>query len=209
MFTKFHEYGIILCYQINGGMSMKKRKILPPRSKRSNPNIKGAGSKDINLLGAGGSGGIETKRKGDIGEIRACLWFLEKGYEVFRNIGGTGPIDIIVVKQSEVRYLDVKTTPTHKKREYVDWDHIEYFYVNRKTGNCSFDHKEVFKKGGGHYYHDYMKDPIIRKKKRKRDSQWKSENREYMKQYNKKYYNNNKKQIMNQREISTKLSSFF
>jgi hypothetical protein len=30
-----------------------------------------------------------------------------------------------------------------------------------------------------------------------------------MKQYNKKYYNNNKKQIMNQREISTKLSSFF
>ena len=176
---------------------MKKR-ILPP-------NIKGAGSKDINLVGVG-SGGTETKRKGDIGEIRACLWFLERGYEVFRNIGGTGPIDIVIVKQDEVRYIDVKTTPTHKNNE---WDNIEYFYVNRKTCECSFDPKEIFKKGGGHYYHEYMKNPKIRQKKREMDSQWKSENRGQIENYNREYYKKNKKQIMEQRKISNKLSNFF
>ena len=58
-------------------------------------------------------------RTGDISELKLVTHYWEKGYEVFRNLGSTGLIDIIVVcpKTKEILLLDVKT-PTIKVDNY-------------------------------------------------------------------------------------------
>ena len=67
----------------------------------------------------------ESNRVGDISELKLVTHYWEKGYEVFRNLGSTGLIDIIVVcpKTKEILLLDVKT-PTIR----VDSDNITTIY---------------------------------------------------------------------------------
>ena len=52
------------------------------------------------------------KVTGDVSEFRAVIKFLKEGYMVFKNVSGTGPIDLVLVHQEtgEVRKIDVKTT---------------------------------------------------------------------------------------------------
>lgn len=52
---------------------------------------------------------MENNRKGDLAEIKAVAWLWEQGYEVFRNVGCTGKIDIVAIKDDEVLKIDVKT----------------------------------------------------------------------------------------------------
>jgi hypothetical protein len=51
------------------------------------------------------------KVTGDVSEFRAVIKFLKKGYMVFKNVSGTGPIDMVLIhhKTGEVRKIDVKT----------------------------------------------------------------------------------------------------
>ena len=57
-------------------------------------------------------GGDQKKVIGDISEHRAIIKFLKEGYMVFKNVSGTGPIDMVLVHQKtgEIRKIDVKTT---------------------------------------------------------------------------------------------------
>ena len=49
-------------------------------------------------------------RKGDIAELKAVTFLLEKGYEVFRNCGCDGPVDIVAIdKKNNISLIDVKT----------------------------------------------------------------------------------------------------
>ena len=48
-------------------------------------------------------------RKGDLAEYYAVTWLWDKGYEVFKNCGCTGPIDLIATKDGETTFIDVKT----------------------------------------------------------------------------------------------------
>jgi Holliday junction resolvase-like predicted endonuclease len=48
-------------------------------------------------------------RKGDMAEFYAVTWLWDKGYEVFKNCGCSGPIDLIATKDGEMTYIDVKT----------------------------------------------------------------------------------------------------
>ena len=52
------------------------------------------------------------KVTGDVNEFKAVINFLKEGYMVFKNVSGTGPIDLVLVHQKtgEVRKIDVKTT---------------------------------------------------------------------------------------------------
>ena len=59
--------------------------------------------------------GYTPSRKGDILEIIACSILLKDNYEVFRNIGSTGLIDIIAIKDGTTLFLDVKTPVIYKK----------------------------------------------------------------------------------------------
>ena len=44
---------------------------------------------------------LPTTIKGSIVELKACAYFLELGYEVYRNISPTGKGDIIIWKKGE------------------------------------------------------------------------------------------------------------
>ena len=56
-----------------------------------------------------------ANRKGDIMELSMCLHFLEEGFEVFKNVGCTGPVDFIVLDKvtGEVRLYDSKKANAH------------------------------------------------------------------------------------------------
>lgn len=51
-----------------------------------------------------------TSRIGDHAELVAAAWLLRNGYEVFRNVGCTGPADLVVldVDTGEMFLVDVK-----------------------------------------------------------------------------------------------------
>lgn len=52
----------------------------------------------------------DSSRKGDLAEYYAVTWLWDNGYEVFKNSGCTGPIDMIAVDNKGVAtYIDVKT----------------------------------------------------------------------------------------------------
>lgn len=62
---------------------------------------------------------MNVSRKGDLAELIACQYFMEQGYEIFRNMGSTGPIDIVVLnpETGEVMYIDVKTAQRYVKQD--------------------------------------------------------------------------------------------
>lgn len=64
---------------------------------------------------ARGRGG--HKHRGALSELRACVWLLEQGYEVFRNVSDCGPIDLMAVKGTEAIRIDVKTCWAYKRRD--------------------------------------------------------------------------------------------
>ena len=51
----------------------------------------------------------DDSRKGDLAEYYAVTWLWDNGYEVFRNTGCTGPIDMVAIKNGETTFIDVKT----------------------------------------------------------------------------------------------------
>ena len=73
---------------------------------------------------------LATSRTGDITELEVATHFLKQGYEVFRNMGSTGLIDIVIVcpKTKEILLYDVKTTT-----EYKDKEGVTTVYANTST----------------------------------------------------------------------------
>jgi len=60
----------------------------------------------------------DDSRKGDLAEYYAVTWLWDNGYEVFKNTGCTGPIDMIAIKDGETTFIDVKTgQPQQHKKE--------------------------------------------------------------------------------------------
>ena len=52
----------------------------------------------------------DISRKGDFAEYYAVTWLWDNGYEVFKNCGCTGLVDLIAVnKHGKVTFIDVKT----------------------------------------------------------------------------------------------------
>lgn len=54
---------------------------------------------------------VDSNRKGDLAEYYAVTWLWDQGYEVFKNAGCTGPIDLIAynLETEETILIDVKT----------------------------------------------------------------------------------------------------
>lgn len=63
---------------------------------------------------------IHSKHKGSRGELAACVWLMDNGYEVFRNVSSHGIIDIIAMRGSEALFLDVKSKPIRASKEQLD-----------------------------------------------------------------------------------------
>jgi len=52
----------------------------------------------------------DVNRKGDLAEYYAITWLWDKGFEVFKNCGCTGIVDLIAVdKNFNTKFIDVKT----------------------------------------------------------------------------------------------------
>jgi len=58
-----------------------------------------------------------SRRNGDICEQELQLYFLKEGWEVFTNIGGDGPIDMVIVNKhtGETRLIDCKKITKQSK----------------------------------------------------------------------------------------------
>jgi len=51
----------------------------------------------------------DSNRIGDLAEHYAITYLWDNGYEVFRNCGCTGPIDMVAYKDGKTLLIDVKT----------------------------------------------------------------------------------------------------
>lgn len=60
----------------------------------------------------------DQKRKGDISEMNMCSALFERNFEVFKNIGATGLIDIVCVSHetNKTYLLDVKTPMIYNRK---------------------------------------------------------------------------------------------
>jgi Holliday junction resolvase-like predicted endonuclease len=59
----------------------------------------------------------DSNRKGDLAEYYAVTWLWDNGYEVFRNAGCTGPIDLIAYKDGVTTLVDVKTLHQDRRKD--------------------------------------------------------------------------------------------
>jgi len=62
---------------------------------------------------------ISDNRRGDITELELCHHFLNQGFEVFKNVACTGPIDFIVLNNdtNEFTLYDSKTPTIHTRED--------------------------------------------------------------------------------------------
>ena len=88
-------------------------------------------------------------RVGDTAEYYVTTWLWDNGYEVFRNAGCTGSVDLIAVKNGVPVYIDVKSKNSSKR-----WGHhrsemqkklrVQIVEFNAQTRKCRFvPHKEA------------------------------------------------------------------
>ena len=65
-----------------------------------------------------------TNRIGDITELKVCSKLLDEGYEVLRNVGSSGMIDIVVFSpiSKTTHLIDIKTcNPYHKENGEISY----------------------------------------------------------------------------------------
>ncbi len=98
-----------------------------------------------------------SNRKGDLAEYYAVTWLWDQGYEVFKNAGCSGPIDLIAyhIETEETILIDVKTflkdyrdgtyskTPTQRSQLQKDKNIVRLGF-NPITRELRFiEHKET------------------------------------------------------------------
>jgi len=102
-------------------------------------------------------------RIGDVSELKVVTHYWEKGYEVFRNLGSTGLIDIIVVcpKTKEISLLDVKTMT-----EYIDKEGV----ITIRANSTTEEQRKLGVEVVAMYKDNVYKDPIRIKERYKNES---------------------------------------
>lgn len=81
-------------------------------------------------------GVLPTSIKGSIKELKVCAYFLELGYEVFRNVSATGKGDIVIWKRG--------STPI-----VIDVKSVNYCSYRRKDGAISLNRQMMKSKCRG------------------------------------------------------------
>jgi len=67
----------------------------------------------------------DNNRKGDLAEYYAITFLWDQGFEVFRNAGCTGPIDLVAMSaEGDIILLDVKTLyPDPRSNNFTTLSH--------------------------------------------------------------------------------------
>jgi hypothetical protein len=76
---------------------------------------------------------MHSKNKGAIGEAKITTFFLEKGYNVFKEFGDLSRIDLIIEKQGKLKTIQVKTITS--KRNVVE------LYSKKDGPNYSYSYE--------------------------------------------------------------------
>jgi len=90
----------------------------------------------------------DSNRLGDIAEHYVVTWLWDEGYEVFKNAGCTGAIDMIAVKNGVPVFIDVKSKGSdlgwgHKRTEEQKKLRVQLIEFNAKTRKCRWvEHNE-------------------------------------------------------------------
>lgn len=90
----------------------------------------------------------DPNRQGDIAEYYAITWLWDEGFEVFRNAGCTGSIDIIAVKNGAPVFIDIKSKNSdkdwgHKRTEEQKKLRVKLVEFNARTRKCRWvEHEE-------------------------------------------------------------------
>lgn len=106
---------------------------------------------------------LSAKRKGDISELQVTTHYLQKGYDVFRNVSSTGIIDLVVFcpKTKEIFLYDVKTMTKYKREDDV---------INIHTNATTEEQRDIGVKVVALYKGKLYTDPIKIKEKFKNES---------------------------------------
>ena len=104
------------------------------------------GQKHTNKVSGDKRPSYNSTRKGDFGEYHAVTWLWDQGYEVFKNCGGSGYIDLVAIKDKEIKLIDVKSTRRkHIKNSRTDKqkeDGVVIVLFNANSKQCRFvEHK--------------------------------------------------------------------
>lgn len=89
-------------------------------------------------------------RIGDMAEHYAITYLWDQGYQVFRNCGCTGPIDIVAVDpKGRIKLIDVKSYKDSRLSSRTDLQKklgVVYLHYNSHTRKLRFvDHKDEVK----------------------------------------------------------------
>jgi len=86
----------------------------------------------------------DSSRTGDIAEYYAITWLWDAGYEVFKNCGCTGQVDLVAIKDNEIFKFDVKSSwprKDEKNHRYVTCRRAAYLTKEQKESGI---HRLVF-----------------------------------------------------------------
>ena len=73
----------------------------------------------------------DSSRLGDIAEHYAITYLWDQGYNVFKNSGCTGPVDLIAIdKKGKTLFIDVKTV----RKERTHWSGRKRTAEQKKMG---------------------------------------------------------------------------
>jgi|TARA_R100001510_G_C7593630_1_gene162518 Holliday junction resolvase-like predicted endonuclease len=90
----------------------------------------------------------DTNRLGDIAEFYVTTWLWDEGYEVFRNAGCTGAIDLVALRNGVPVFIDVKSKNTdtrygHSRTEEQKLLRVQLVEFNGQTRKCRWvEHEE-------------------------------------------------------------------
>lgn len=101
-------------------------------------------SLDLDITGARPT---DSSRVGDMAEHYAITWLWDNGYQVFRNCGCTGPVDLVAMAPNgDLKLLDVKSykdgrlsarSPLQKELG------VQYLHFNSETRKMRFvEHRQ-------------------------------------------------------------------
>jgi len=89
----------------------------------------------------------DTSRVGDLAEHYAITWLWDNGYQVFKNCGCTGPIDMIALHgDGTIKLIDVKSYKDSRLSGRTDIQKelgVQYLHYNSITRKLRFvEHRE-------------------------------------------------------------------
>jgi len=84
----------------------------------------------------------DPSRTGDIAEYYAVTWLWDNGYQVFKNCGCSGPVDLIALDPNgKIKLFDVKSYKDSRLRARSKTQKqlgVEYIHYNPVTRKCKF-----------------------------------------------------------------------